>query len=292
MLPSVALLLPLGAAAGVALLLASHTLAPPFQLSVAGKCLGTDSLFGECDGASSRWYQLGGVVRSAGADGCLDARGVLAPCEWSQLGGWTVHDAALCTSDGKCLGKQGAGAVLVKKGWAATLAYVDPAPQPDVRELWTAATIGASLVGALAFLSLFARDACAGCGAQGAPPAVVSATRTGTAALAEPLPPLPPAPPAAAVEPAPERTGALVAMSPLKQAAQMVESLSAGAKAARKELPAPAKAAKSQQPKVDVSLRISDDATVQVQLAQRAPLSAGAALCRLFTLPFGKKKVA
>lgn len=275
MLPKVALLLPAGGAVGVALLLASQALAPPFQLSYAGTCLDAQGAFGPCDEASARWYQVGGVVRSAGASGCLDASGALAPCEWAHVGGWVVEDDALCTAAGQCLGRQGGGAGLTKKGWAAALRFVRPVPnrdwsaqdwaawarQIDVHGLWMAATIGAGLFGALAIVRLFAQDLSAGYGPKGGPTQPAAAREAAVA-----LPP-PPPPPAAAREADPAGS-----TSPIKQLQQLADSFSPSAKRRQASLAPTAGGGGS-------------------QLVQHQPLTPGAQLCQFLAFPFGWMKI-
>ncbi|KAG8465743.1 hypothetical protein KFE25_005313 [Diacronema lutheri] len=302
MLPRVATLLPVGAAAGIALLLASSALAPPFQLAVAGKCLRTDGRFGACGRPeSSSWYLVGGVVRAAGADGCLTARGMLEPCAWPHVGGWVLDGTALCSSaDGKCLGKQGAGAAAVRRAWAANVSFADPPPRPEARAVWAAATGGASVFLGLAIMLLFFKDACAGCSSASPPPftAVVSATRTdrdgaklvhaptSAPAPSEPLPapsePLP-APTAPEVE-VPDSAGTLVRAlasptkpTPAQPGGPLVQQMRAAAKPSVR---------------VELALHVGDDAKVHVQLAQPAPVSPAAAFCRLLNFGLGKTKAA
>jgi hypothetical protein len=161
MLPYIVALFPLGAAAGLALLLAAHTLVLPFELVGDGKCLTAEGRFAPCAAGALRLYNLGGVVRADGLEGCLTRTGSLGPCAWSTTGRWLRHKAALCNAAGFCLGKQtfGNGAVLTTPAHAAIVRFVSPPSQlPEARAIFEAATFGAAIVMAAMILLLFCED--------------------------------------------------------------------------------------------------------------------------------------
>ncbi|KAJ1625099.1 hypothetical protein T492DRAFT_1042285 [Pavlovales sp. CCMP2436] len=262
MLPRIAALFPAGALVGVALLLASRNLAQPFELSVGGKCLHPVSGYGPCTDASAPWYLVGGVVRAAGAGGCLSDRGVLVPYSWAQVGGWSVQGGSLCRPDGRCLGKQGAGAVLVKPTWAARVRFVKQ-PKLDAHTIAYAATAGAALLAGLAILHLFACDACGGPATQPA-----SARPAGLTAAKSNEPPVVLAPAASSAASAPTSN------NPLDSMVSLVKRVGA-----KKEPP----------PRLELSLVVATDAKVQVQLSEPV-VSPANALCRMLALGFKKKQ--